>query len=393
MISEYTNAKVSVGNALSFTIVVMGVFLSVFVSVREISWLRIATIILLGICYIFIGIYVYSIAAGHSYIWLRFLYIFVEILLALSIIYISNGAGICLLILLPIIGHSVVLFAPRVMLGINGLIALLYFGASRFVLHGSEITTTGLPIYLAGQIFVIIFMQMYIEDETAHNKIIRLIQELEKANSNLRNYVNQIEELTLVKERNRFAREIHDGLGHYLTVIHMQIQAARAIMVSDPKKALETLTIAQKQSQEALSDVRKSVSAFRELAETRIPLSVRISNLVSGIFNDKLKITNLVIGNMAPVSPQIELVIFRIVQEGIQNCIKHADASELAITLDYKDEAFLILIIRDNGIGSQNLDRGFGLKGMEERVKQIGGRIKYQAEESKGFEIKVEIPL
>jgi signal transduction histidine kinase len=393
MISEYKNAKVSVGNALSFTIVVMGVFLSVFVSVREISWFRIATLILIGICYIFIGIYVYSIAAGHSFIWLRFLYIFVEILLALSIIYISNGAGICLLILLPIIGHSVILFAPRVMLGINGLIALLYFGGSRFVLYGSEITTTGLPIYLAGQIFIIIFMQMYIEDEAAHNKIIRLIQELEKANSNLRNYVNQIEELTLVKERNRFAREIHDGLGHYLTVIHMQIQAARAIMVSDPQKALETLTIAQKQSQEALSDVRKSVSAFRELSETRIPLSERINNLVSGITNDKLKITNLMIGKMFPVSPQIELVIFRIIQEGIQNCIKHAHASELVITLDYKDETFLKLIIRDNGIGSQDLDRGFGLNGMEERVKQIGGQIKYQAEESKGFEIKVEIPL
>jgi signal transduction histidine kinase len=99
------------------------------------------------------------------------------------------------------------------------------------------------------------------------------------------------------------------------------------------------------------------------------------------------------IGKMFPVSPQIELVIFRIIQEGIQNCIKHAHASELVITLDYKDETFLKLIIRDNGIGSQDLDRGFGLNGMEERVKQIGGQIKYQAEESKGFEIKVEIPL
>ncbi len=393
MISDYLNSKVSVGNTLSFTIVVMGVFLSVFVSMREISWVRIVTLILLGICYIFIGIYVYSISAGNHFVWLRFLYVVVEILLGVAIILISKGEGISLLILLPIIGHSVILFAPRVMLGINGIVALLYFGASRIMLEGSDFTTNGLPIYLAGQIFVIIFMQMYIEEENAHIKIIKLIKELENANSNLRNYANQIEELTQVKERNRFAREIHDGLGHYLTVIHMQIQAASAIMDTDPRKALETLVIAQKQSQEALSDVRKSVSAFKESAETRIPLSDRIQNLAASTTTDKLNISNVVLGNMTPVAPQIELALFRVIQEGIQNCIKHADATELSIKLDYREANKLLLSICDNGIGTEYVDEGFGLQGMEERVRQLGGQIQYQAGERTGFEIYIEVPL
>ena len=114
MISEYTNPRVTFGNAMSFTVVVMGVFLSVFASVREISVLRIVIMIILGICYVFIGIYIYSLSAGNSLIWLRLTYLVGELILAMLIVTISKGAGISLLIMLPIIGHSVILFAPQV---------------------------------------------------------------------------------------------------------------------------------------------------------------------------------------------------------------------------------------------------------------------------------------
>ena len=171
------------------------------------------------------------------------------------------------------------------MLGINGLIALLYFGAARLFTQGWTIPLSGLPIFLAGQIFVIIFMQMYIEEENAHSKIKQLIIELENANSHLQAYANQIEELTVVRERNRFAREIHDGLGHYLTVIHMQIQAAKAVMESNPDKAMNTLINAQKQSQEALMDVRRSVATLRDDNAARIPLEERINQLVRFFIN------------------------------------------------------------------------------------------------------------
>jgi signal transduction histidine kinase len=393
MISEYTNPKVTFGNAMSFTVVVMGVFLSVFVSVKEIYWMRIVIMIVLGICYVFIGIYIYSISAARSLIWLRFLYIFVELVLAVLIIIICEGVGISLLILLPIIGHSVILFTPRTMLGLNGLIVLLYFGASRLFTQGWTIPLSGLPIFLAGQIFVIIFMQMYIEEENAHSKIKQLIIELENANSHLQAYANQIEELTVARERNRFAREIHDGLGHYLTVIHMQIQAAKAVMESNPDKAMNTLINAQKQSQEALMDVRRSVATLRDDNAARIPLEERINQLVDSSSTDSLIVTNEVIGEPRSGSAQLELTVFRIIQESIQNCIKHARATKLQISIDYSISGILRLLVHDNGIGRAKIHKGFGLRGMEERVKQFGGTINYQSMENEGFMIEVELPL
>lgn len=393
MISDYKNAKVTFGNVMSFTIVVMGVFLSVFASIREISILRIVIMIILGICYIFIGIYIYSLSAGNTLTWLRFTYFFAELLLALSIIYISKGAGISLLILLPIIGHSVILLAPRAMLGMNGLIALLYFAMSRIFSQGWENVINGLPIFLAGQIFVIIFMQMYIEEENAHYRITQLISELEAANKNLKNYANQVEELTIVRERNRLAREIHDGLGHYLTVIHMQIQAAKAVMKNNPEKALILLGIAQKQSQEALLDVRKSVSTLRDSEEARIRLAERIDQLARTTSTGTLQIQSKIVGIERIGSPQLELTIFRIVQEGIQNCIKHAQASRMKIILDYREESKLKLTIKDNGVGADSVHGGFGLIGMKERVAQLGGSLEYNAKPGEGFAIDVEVPL
>lgn len=393
MISEYKNTKVTFGNALSFTIIVMGVFLSVFVGVREISIMQIITMIFLGICYIFIGIYIYSLSASNSLVWLRFLYIVVELGLAISIIFISKGIGISILILLPVIGHSVVLFTPRVMLGINGLIAIVYFTGSRYFSSNWESAINGLPIFLAGQIFVIIFMQMTLEEEKAHSKIKLLISELESANRNLQNYANQIEDLTLQKERNRFAREIHDGLGHYLTVIHMQIQAAKAILNLDPAKAIQTLEIAQKQSQEALVDVRKSVSALRDASESRISLVERIKQLVLATSSESLKISIDIFGVILMGSPHTELTIFRIIQEGIQNCIKHAEATELSIIMDYSKQGYLAISIQDNGVGNESIDEGFGLRGMDERIKQLGGKFNYRTQENEGFIIEVEVPL
>jgi signal transduction histidine kinase len=371
----------------------MGVFLSVFVGVREISILRISTMIFLGICYVFIGIYIYSLSAGNSLVWLRFLYIIVELALAISIIFISKGIGISILILLPVIGHSVVMFSPRVMLGINGLIAIVYFTGSRFFSTNWESAINGLPIFLAGQIFIIIFMQMTLEEEKAHTKIKQLITELESANKNLQNYANQIEDLTLARERNRFAREIHDGLGHYLTVIHMQIQAAKAIMNKDPIKAKQTLETAQKQAQEALIDVRKSVSALRDAHDGRITLVERVQQLVSATTSDSLDISTEVKGMEIKGLPHLELTVFRIIQEGIQNCIKHSGATQLKIFLDYSEGGVLFIAIQDNGLGTDSIVEGFGLRGMDERIKQLGGKFNYRTQENEGFIIEVEVPL
>ena len=89
----------------------------------------------------------------------------------------------------------------------------------------------------------------------------------------------------------------------------------------------------------------------------------------------------------------LELTVFRIIQESIQNCIKHARATKLQISIDYSISGILRLLVHDNGIGRAKIHKGFGLRGMEERVKQFGGTINYQSMENEGFMIEVELPL
>jgi len=87
------------------------------------------------------------------------------------------------------------------------------------------------------------------------------------------------------------------------------------------------------------------------------------------------------------------LTIFRIIQEGIQNCIKHSHASLLKINLDYENEGILKLTILDNGIGAESINGGFGLIGMKERVNQLGGSFTYMTKAGEGFTIEVQVPI
>ncbi len=87
-----------------------------------------------------------------------------------------------------------------------------------------------------------VFTQMALDEEKSRREVERLVDKLETANVKLRKYADEVEELAIIQERNRLAREIHDGLGHYLTTIHMQLQAAEVIIDKDRDKAMSAIT-------------------------------------------------------------------------------------------------------------------------------------------------------
>ena len=150
--------------------------------------------------------------------------------------------------------------------------------------------------------------------------------ELAEANARLRGYAAQAEELATTQERNRVARDIHDGLGHHLTVVQMQVQAARAVLPSDPAKADAVLAKAQQQSTEALAEVRRSVAALRE-PRTMPPLGDALAALAAdtsaaGVPTDAARSP----APSAPLPPDVEESLFRAAQEGLTNVRKHAAA-------------------------------------------------------------------
>lgn len=377
---------------LAFAVVVLAAYFTTFSTVSSASSLALLVMIALGVAYIAIGIYGYAFAARSGKIGFHLAYFSMQILLGGMIVHLGKGEGFNAMVLLPLAGHSVVLLPQAWRVIVNLLIVMAYVVALNIFSADWSVVWSGLPIFLAGQIFIVVFTQMAVNEEKARSEVEKLVGDLGAANQRLREYALQAEELAITKERNRLAREIHDGLGHYLTTIHMQIQAARAVMKIDPQKAQDALHTAQNLTQEALVDVRRSVASFRDHPVEGQPLEKEIDKMLKGCDGMGISSDFKVLGSSRDLSPQSQLTIYRAVQEGVNNTCKHSHAERIWVTLDYTQREFIRLMIQDDGVGSSNIDGGFGLMGMRERVNLLNGEFNIATAAGDGFKLEICIP-
>jgi signal transduction histidine kinase len=215
--------------------------------------------------------------------------------------------------------------------------------------------------------------------------------ELAVVNQKLREYAANAEALAVAQERNRLAREIHDGLGHYLTAINMQLRAAQAVSEQDPAQAKAALGNAQTLAQEALADVRRSVSALRADPASSRPLPETLSRLLAETQASGLETSFSLAGAPRALPPQVEFTLYRVVQEGLTNVRKHARAGRVDLQLEYRPDC-VRLSLQDDGAGAAALGEGFGLLGLQERVGLVGGVFRTQTAPGEGFNLQIEIP-
>ncbi len=248
-------------------------------------------------------------------------------------------------------------------------------------------------MFMPGILFVVAFTEARLGEQRAREEAEELTVQLEKANHQLANYAVQAEELATIQERNRLAREIHDNLGHYLTVVNVQIEAARAVMAQEPERAQAALAKAQKLTKDGLTAVRQSVTALRESPIDNRTLIDAIGSLVQEIRSSGLVVEFEVLGERRSLDSQTKLTLYRVAQEGLTNVRKHAHASRVDVALDYSLPQTVRLSIKDNGVGkSAASGDGFGLIGMRERVHQLGGRLEIESGAGKGFQLETAVP-
>jgi len=249
-----------------------------------------------------------------------------------------------------------------------------------------------MPIFIAGQVFILVFTQMAVSEEQARQEIQNLVEELGVANRQLREYALQAVDLAIIKERNRLAREIHDGLGHHLTALNMQIKAARAVLAVDSQKVGELLSNAETLTQQALLDVRQSVSALREVDTDSRTMPEQIQSALNACNESGITVSFDVLGETREMSPQTSLTIFRATQECVNNALKHSGAKQINAVLDYTSEKEIRFCFSDDGVGSQDVEGGFGLLGMKERVLLLEGDISIETSVGRGFEVEIHLP-
>jgi len=384
--------KVGSNADLAFAVVVLASYFATFSAMRKTSALELILMISFGVAYLLIGIYGYAVARESNQIELQLTYFFIQVPLGCLIVFLGKGTAYNALLLLPLMAHAVILLPPRWSYAVGAAILTGYSIAVRIISPGWDVVWSGLPTFLAGLVFITVFTQSAVSEERARAEVERLVGELTIANQQLRAYAVQVEELAISKERNRLAREIHDGLGHYLTTIHMQIQASQAVMGKDSKKANDALEKALDLSHQALVDVRQSVSALRSPTMLDLPLQEMIAELVNNIDAGRMKATLEIFGSPRILTAQSRLTFYRSTQEALNNSVKHSQATKVSVIINYESPDEVVMTINDNGLGTDQMDGGFGLIGIKERVHLLNGDVQFISAKGQGFAVEIRLP-
>lgn len=216
-------------------------------------------------------------------------------------------------------------------------------------------------------------------------------EELKRANIQLEEYAKESERAAQARERNRLAREIHDTLGHALTGIITGIEACTALMDVAPEATKEQLKAIAEVARQGVTDVRRSVKALRPDALEKLDLEKALTQMI----HEMRQATSAEIlyhceAGLNCFSEDEENIIYRIVQECITNSIRHGKAKRIQITIE-REYNILKISIQDNGIGCGDIQKGFGLHHMEERLELLGGALSYSGEG--GFTVEAQIPI
>jgi signal transduction histidine kinase len=261
---------------------------------------------------------------------------------------------------------------------------------------GEIIKAVTLEMVLALLVLTIVALISYVINQ---NKALESMQqelavknfELECTHNDLLQAYNKLEEYTIIKERGIIARDMHDTVGHTLTTALVELEVSNLLLEKDAAKAKEKLIGATAQVRKGLYNLRTSVRVLKETIDYLSEIKELIANaekhagVTLKVFMDELK----------DLDNNILACIYRILQEGLTNGIKHGKATAFLLRINIENvdgSKYIKLYLTDNGQGTTAFKRGFGTNAMEERVKELNGKIEFEYQRDAGFGICAEIP-
>jgi signal transduction histidine kinase len=212
--------------------------------------------------------------------------------------------------------------------------------------------------------------------------------ELQVANEELHASTERVAELSATAERNRLARDIHDGLGHHLTAITVLLQKAAAFRDRDASAADRAVEDARESARLALEDIRRSVHALRD---EPFRLARELGELARQADDGRLVVTVDSSGDESHYPAATLMALFRVAQEGITNVRRHACATRASVTVQCAQSQASLVVV-DDGDGFSTDHEGFGLRGIRERVALVGGTVDVDSRPGGGTRLAVAIP-
>jgi signal transduction histidine kinase len=221
--------------------------------------------------------------------------------------------------------------------------------------------------------------------------------------------------LAAERERTRIARELHDVVAHHVSLIAVQAEAAASLLPGRPDQARSAVDIIGDTARQALTELRRLLGVLRgpsERLETAPSASLgELGEVLDQVRGTGLPVDFEVVGTPGPLSPGVDLTAYRIVQEALTNTIRHARATQAAVTLCY-EPGYITVSVTDSGRrpaglpaarpemytaatgppGSLLSGSGLGLAGIAERVASCGGNLSVGPTEADGFAVTARLP-
>jgi signal transduction histidine kinase len=201
----------------------------------------------------------------------------------------------------------------------------------------------------------------------------------------------------VTEERARIARELHDVVGHSVSVMTVQASAVRRLLRPEQKREREALLIVERTGREALAEMRRMVGVLRRPEEGPAlapqPSLEHVERLIEQAREAGLSVELRVEGEPQPLPAGVDLTAYRLVQEGLTNALKHARAERAQVVVCYGD-GDLEVTVSDDGRGAGSADGGgHGLVGMRERVAVFGGELEAGPRAEGGYRLRAKLPV
>lgn len=320
-------------------------------------------------------------------------YILVQGVIGFFICWMAEIPAMIFAIFLALLGETVGLFGLKLptliaslyylMLAFINLQMLIDIGESSWLLIGV------IPVI----IFVIMFVTLYQRQNEAREQALALARQLEEANQQLSQYADQVEDLTILNERQRMARELHDTLSQGLTGIILQLEAVEAHLSNQNiEKAEKIIANAMDQARFTLSEARDAIDDLRGNQSKDLESALRLEvSRFQNIANIACELEGKELSKIPETTSQI---VMQNVKEALTNIARHARATHVKVQARNED-GFLVVMVEDDGQGfdPEQVPSGhYGLLGIRERLKMLGGMLDIHSIPGKGTILEMRIP-
>jgi signal transduction histidine kinase len=206
---------------------------------------------------------------------------------------------------------------------------------------------------------------------------------------------------TVLAERLRIARELHDIVAHSIGVIAIQAGSGRSVCDASPAEARDALAVIEATSREALSGLRRMMTGLRHAepgsGPGQAPLGpapglADIERLAVMTLDAGVQVEVEWLGSREPLPADIDLSAFRIIQEAVTNVVRHAGTDRCLVWIDQQD-GYLSIEVTDSGRGGSTTGTGYGITGMRERAALLGGDFCVGLRSDGGFRVAARLPL